>query len=213
MPCCSFSDAANAQFNAEKVAAELDQYRTKGPGKTTRMLRDGLAAARVATGGFIDVGAGFGALAHELLGLGMTHGVLVEASSAYLRAAVEEAGRRGRPDALGFIHGDFVEVAEQLPPAAVVTLDRVVCCYPSYAPLLDAAARRAERGIALSYPRDRWFVRVALAFENWTRRWRGNPFRVYVHPPAAMTKVLTQAGFALAWRRCTWMWSADVFVR
>ena len=211
--CCSFGDAAEAQFSAKKVAAELAEYRKHGPGATTRMLRDGLTSTRQTTGRLIDVGAGFGALTHELLDRGMTAPVLVEASSAYLRAATEEATRRGRAHAIDYVHGDFVAVADRLPSATVVTLDRVVCCYPSYASLLEAAVRHAERGVALSYPRDRWFVRLGLAFENGLRRWRGNPFRAYVHSPSAMARTLNRAGFVLACRRRTLKWYADVFVR
>jgi hypothetical protein len=36
-----FGDAAEQQFTAEKVAKELQRYRRKGIGATTRLLRDG----------------------------------------------------------------------------------------------------------------------------------------------------------------------------
>jgi SAM-dependent methyltransferase len=68
--------------------------------------------------------------------------------------ARQEAERLGRTDAVEFIHADFVSVSSQLPPASLVTLDRVVCCYPSYEGLLNAALTHAERCLALSYPRD-----------------------------------------------------------
>jgi hypothetical protein len=37
------------------------------------------------------------------------------------------------------MHGDFVDVGPQIPSAAIVTLDRVICCYPSFEPLLIEA--------------------------------------------------------------------------
>ena len=42
--CCACGNTADQHFNAEKVAKELRQYRRKGPGPTTRGLRDGLVS-------------------------------------------------------------------------------------------------------------------------------------------------------------------------
>ena len=128
---------------------------------TTRLLRDGLATAGLATGALLDVGGGLGVLTLDLLDLGMSRAVVVEASSAYLAAASEEAARRGRSTSIQFVHGDFLAVTNQLPRSTVVTLDRVVCCYPFFESLLEQALGHAERGFAFSYPRDRWYVRVA----------------------------------------------------
>jgi predicted methyltransferase len=51
------------------------------------------------------------------------------------------------------------------------------------------------------------------SLENAVRRWRGNLFRTFVHPPAEMQRIVEAAGFKLTTRRCTLAWSADVFVR
>lgn len=65
-------------------------------------------------------------------------------------------------------HRDVVDVADGSAPADAVTLDRVVCCYPSYDRLLEHALRFAGHAFAFSYPRDRWFVRLGIWFENTT---------------------------------------------
>ena len=49
--------------------------------------------------------------------------------------------------------------------------------------------------------------------ENAMRRRRSNPFRTFVHSPLDMNRIIERAGFELASRRCTLMWSADVFVK
>lgn len=211
--CCAFSNTADQHFTAEKVAKELLQYRRKGPGATTCGLRDGLATAGLSQGTLLDIGGGLGILSLELLNVGMSRAVVVDASSAYLAAASEEAVRRGHSSSMQFVHGDFLVLAGQLAPSTVVTLDRVVCCYPFYKPLLEQALQRAERAMALSYPRDGWYVRLGMWLENARRRWRGNPFRTFVHSPSDMQALIERAGFTLVSRRRTLAWTVDVFVK
>jgi magnesium-protoporphyrin O-methyltransferase len=212
--CCSaFECAADHQFNEKKAAEELKRYRTKGPGPTTRLLQQGLEQAGTLSGTLLDVGSGIGSLTFGLLERGVTHAVAVDASSAYNGVARQEAARLGRADAVRFVHADFVSVASELPAATLVTLDRVVCCYPSYEELLNTAVRHAERSLALSYPRDVWYVRFGVMLENTQRRLKKNPFRTFVHPAARIERLIRSAGFELSTRRETWMWSVDVYTR
>jgi SAM-dependent methyltransferase len=211
--CAAFGDIAERQFTDRIARRDLKRYRQKGPGRTTRLLRDSIAASGVIDGLLLDVGSGIGALAFELLDRGLTHAVAIDASSSYIAAAREEAERRGRANAIQFVHGDFLSVASQLPSASIVTLDRVVCCYPSFQPLLEEAMRHTDRCLAFSYPRDIWYLRAAVAIENDARRLTHNPFRAFVHPAAGMEQTITAAGFGLLSRSETWAWSTDVYVR
>ena len=212
--CCStFERAAEQQFNANKAAAELARFRTTGPGRTTRLLLDGIARSGALSGTLLDIGSGVGSLTFGLLERGITSAVAVDASRAYLGAAREEAERLRLSDVIQLVHGDFVSVADRLPAATVVTLDRVVCCYPSCEPLLQAALQHADRCFALSYPRDAWQVRAGVELENAWRRVRRNAFRTFVHPAAAIEALIRRAGFDLSNRRETWTWSADVYLR
>ena len=79
---------------------------------------------------------------------------------------------------------DFVEAASELPSASIVTLDRVVCCYPSCEQLLDVALGHAERCVALSYPRDIWYMRAGMMLENGQRWLARNSFH-HVRPPTS----------------------------
>jgi magnesium-protoporphyrin O-methyltransferase len=212
--CCShFECSASQQFNQKKVTRELKRYREKGSGPTTRLLVEGITKSGALGGTVLDVGSGVGGLTLALLERGASSAVAVDASVAYVSAARDEADRRGRAEAIRFIHADFVMAAPELSSASIVTLDRVVCCYPSCEQLLDAAAAHAERYLALSYPRDVWYVRVGMALENGQRRLARNPFRTFVHPVGLIEDIITRAGFRLSSRRETWMWSADVYVR
>lgn len=212
MACCgSFEDTVEQQFTRKKVEAELHRYRRKGEGTTTRLLLDGMAKAGLTEGELLDVGAGVGALTFGLLDRGVRRAVIVEASSFYAAAAADEAARRGRSADIELIRGDFLDVAKNVPLATVVTLDRVICCYPFYERLLTQALRHAERGFAFSYPRDRWYVKAGVRFENAMRRRTG--FRAFVHPESRMRQLIQDTGFTLASHGQSFMWSADVFVR
>jgi SAM-dependent methyltransferase len=215
MATCSsgFCGTADRQFSKRLAERDLRRYRRKGPGPTTRLLLDGIAEAGTVKGTLLDIGSGVGALAFELLDLGMASATVVDASSAYLAAATAEAERRGRANAFQPVHADFLTASPRLPQATLVTLDRVVCCYPAFAPLLEEAARHAERRLAFSYPRDDWYVRAMVAAENGTRRVVGNPFRSYVHPPAAMADVVVRAGFTRVSRAQVSVWAVDVYER
>ena len=210
--CCSgVAAAAERQFSEKRATKDLAQYRTKGPGATARLLLAGIAKAGQPNGRLLDIGSGVGVLTFELLDRGLTEAIGVDLSSAYIAAASEEVARRGRADSMRFVHGDFVSIAGQLLAADIVTLDRVICCYPEYERLLAESVRHADRHFALSYPRDVWYVRTWVGVENMARQLRRNPFRTFVHSASAMEHVIRRAGFALVSRSCTRAWCADVY--
>ena len=211
--CCGFETAIRKQFTDASAAKELRQYRKEGPNPTTRLLRDDLIAAGLVRGTLLEIGAGIGALTFELLDRGMDVSTAVDASPASVAVAKEEGERRGRKGSATFILGDFVEIAGNLPLADTVALDRVVCCYPNHQPLLDAAVKHARHALALSYPKDRWFVKLVVSLENFLRRLRSNPFRTVVHPVSDMQRIIERAGFELISRSQTFAWSADVYRR
>ncbi|HKP29569.1 MAG TPA: class I SAM-dependent methyltransferase [Gemmatimonadales bacterium] len=213
MSCCAFDESVDEQFTRAKARAELREYREKGVNPTTRLLLEGLGGAGLIEGTILDIGAGVGALTFEALDRGCRRAIIVDASSAYLAAASEEAGRRGRTSDVRFTKGDFVAVSDQVPQATIVTLDRVVCCYPSYQDLLGEALRHAETAIALSYPRERWYVRLFQWVENASRRWQKNRFTTFVHPEAGIRAMIEGAGFRLVSRSGTLVWLADVYRR
>jgi magnesium-protoporphyrin O-methyltransferase len=211
--CGDYGAAAERQFTDKIAARDLESYRTKGPGATTRLLRDGLVRTGPVDGVLLDIGAGIGALTFEMLEAGVTRAIAVDASPAYIATALREAARRNRLDAIQFIRDDFLDAALQIPSAALVTLDRVVCCYPASVPLLTAALRHAERRFAFSYPRDSWYVRTWNAILNGKRRLSGSPFRTYIHSASRMARVVTDAGFRRVSHHRTWGWSVDVYAR
>jgi SAM-dependent methyltransferase len=211
--CADFGGAAERQFGEKRATKDLAQYRTNGPGSTTCLLLDGLATAGPVHGRLLDIGSGVGVLSFELLERGLTSAVGVDLSSAHVAIAAQEASRRGRSAATRFVHGDFLDLAGQLPSADMVTLDRVVCCYPEYERLLEESLRHADRMFAFSYPLDVWYVRAWVALQNVGRHITRNAFRSFIHPVWAMENVIRRERFRLLDRRSTRTWRADVYVR
>ena len=112
-----------------------------------------------------------------------------------------------------FEHGDFIDVAPSVPIADVVTLDRVVCCYPSAEALLTSSAAHARRIVALVYPRDGRFMRVWGRLVNAFLRLKGTPFRTFIHPRSVVEGSLERNGLTLRYRRVGMLWQVVVFAR
>ena len=212
MACCSHS-SVERQFDDRVARADLSRYRKKGPDRTTQMLIDVIGDAPPGAGTLLDVGAGIGVIHHELLDGVVTKATHVEVSQAYIDAARAEAQRREHSGTLEFVHGDFVELADALSAADIVTLDRVVCCYADYRALLAAAATKCNRLLAFSYPRERWLVRVVFWLQNRARALAGNTFSTFVHPEEELSKVLSGAGFERCFDGGTFAWGVRAYRR
>ena len=208
--CCECEGIAT-QFGRETARRELRRFRRRGPRHTTQLLLDDLRAAGIAGASLLDIGGGIGAIHHTLLDAGAREAVHVDVSPDYIAAAQDEAGRRGHADRVRFIHADFVEAANELPSADVVTLDRVICCYPDMDLLVGTAARKARRFFSAVYPRDAWWVRSVVRTINVILRVRRTAFRVFVHSPAAIDSVLRGNGLEQATLHRTAVWEVVVY--
>ena len=205
--------AIEGWFNHKVAARELRHYRRRGPNKTTRMLLDALRAESVVGATLLDIGGGVGVIAHELLEAGAASASNVEASTGYLAAAQEEAARRGHADRMYFRHGDFVDLAAEVPPADIVTLDRVVCCYPDMDLLVRRSSARARRLYGLVYPRDTWWIKLGFRIQNFWLSVLGNPFRIYVHSTEAVDAIVRQSRLERRFHRKTIVWQVVVYAR
>lgn len=214
MGCCGNCAGVEEFFDPRTAARDLRRYRRKGPTRSTRLLVEALRDALPVRGvTLLDVGGGVGAVQHELLEAGAAAAVNVDASPAYQEAAREEAEARGHADRIRFLTGDAVELAERLPESDVVTLDRVVCCYPDMPALVDATASRARRVYGLVLPRERRLVRIGVAAVNLFQRLRRHPFRVHLHGPDAVDRRVRGHGLEPRRTLYTFLWEVRVWER
>lgn len=208
--CCEITDNA---FSEAEAKWELRNYRHRGAKNQTKLILEAIRSLGIRNADLLDIGGGIGVIHHELLGdvaRGATH---VDASSAYLNEAKQEAARRGHSERVRFVHADFTDVAKELPRADIVTLDRVVCCYPDFGSLLKAAADHSQRALALTYPRETWYMRVALRIMNFIQRLRRDPFRVFLHPVGEMDALLRREGLERVSLRRLFVWEMALYRR
>jgi SAM-dependent methyltransferase len=213
MVSCCQREGIERQFGRRTAQWELRRFRKRGPAKTTRMLIEALQREGVAGARILDVGGGVGAIYHALLAAGARNAIHVDVSPDYLNVAREEAERRGHADRVELVHADFVEVAPTQDEADIVTLDRVICCYPEMERLVMLSADKARRLYGAVYPRESWWLRLALAGVNLTSRIRRCGFRTYLHAPAAIDRVLRARGLARRSFQQTLAWEVAVYSR
>ena len=201
------------EFDHKEAAQDLRRYRESGPDGTTRILLDALKAEGVEGLTLLDIGGGVGAIQHELLSAGVTSAVDVDASSAYIQVAREEAQSRGHAGRVSYHHGDFVDWAPGIPAADIVTLDRVICCYDDMRALVGLSAARARRFYGVVYPRDAWWMKIGLPIANFLYWLRRSPFRPFLHPSQAVEAEVLARGLRRRFYRHTWMWQVVIYAR
>jgi magnesium-protoporphyrin O-methyltransferase len=200
-------------FNQKSAVRELKQYRRKGPNRTTQMLIDALKTEGIEGMTLLDIGGGVGAIQHELLSAGVRSAANVDASAAYVAVAKEEAERRGHAGLVSYYHGDFIQLAPEIAPADIVTLDRVICCYDDMQALVGLSSARARNMYGLVYPRDTWWMKIRVAIENFVYRLVRNPFRSFVHPTERVDAVVRSSGLRRRLYRKTFLWQVVVYAR
>src|SRR4030095_418686 len=150
---------------------------------------------------------------HELLDAGVARAVHVDASSAHMSAAREEAASGGHDARVAFVQGDFVDQAKNLDEAEIVTLDRVICCYDDMTRLVSLSAAKAIRLYGAVYTRPRLWMPALIAATNLLMRLKKTPFRVFLHDPEAIDGVLRQNGLGRTYLRRTVAWEVVVYER
>ncbi|OGO38505.1 MAG: hypothetical protein A2W35_17280 [Chloroflexi bacterium RBG_16_57_11] len=210
---CGQCQGIEELFSQRYVAKELSRYRAKGPDRTTRMLIEAINEEDVDGLTLLDIGGGVGSIQHELFEAGVQEVTSVEASTAYLNAARAEAQVRGLAEHVSYHHGNFVDLAADIAPADIVTLDRVICCYHDMEKLVVLSAARARKLYGLVYPRDTWWMKIGLAFENLSFRLRRSPFRTYSHATKSVETILSSNGLKRRSYRQTLAWQVVVYSR
>jgi magnesium-protoporphyrin O-methyltransferase len=177
------------------------------------MLIDALVAEGAEGATLLDIGGGVGVIEYELLNAGAARATNVEAATGFIEAAREEATRRGLADRVTVLEGDFVDIADDLESADIVTLDRVICCYPDWEALVTRSVGKARKVYGVVYPRSAWWTYIGNRLLNLSFVLTRNPFRVYAHPTQAVDATIREADFERLYYRKTLNWQIVVYRR
>jgi magnesium-protoporphyrin O-methyltransferase len=200
-------------FGEGSARSLLKRYRKKGPAKPTRLLIEALAREGVSGQTLLDIGGGVGAISMELLKSGVTSATQIDASPAFVVAATSEAAREGVSDRFAARQGDFVALAEDTPEVGIVTLDKVICCYPDMRALVGQSAAKATRLYGAVYPRDAWWARCAGAMLNATAWLFRMQLRNHIFSTAAVDAVIRERGLTPRSQRYAGYWQVVVYGR
>lgn len=201
------------EFDQNLARKELQKYRKKGPAKTTQILVNYLKSKKIKDFTLIDIGGGVGAIQHELLKEGIQHVYSVDASSAYIETSKEESIRQGYLDRINYIHGNYVDLASGIPNADIVTLERVICCYPDMKDLVQRSISHSNKYYGVVYPLDTWWMKFVLKFINAFSRLKRSDFRAFVHSKKDIHEIIEDNGFDRCFRKKSGLWVVEIFKR
>ncbi|HEX6844001.1 MAG TPA: class I SAM-dependent methyltransferase [Actinomycetota bacterium] len=186
--------------------------------RITATLVDALADAGLSDRTLLDVGCGGGDLALAALARGATHATGFDLGPGAIAEARRLAAERGLASRASFEVGDGAELA--LPGADVVSLNRVLCCYPRVDALLENTLGATGLVYGFTAPIDRGLRGVLNRVLNtlgngWyalrPAKFRG--FRGFVHDLGAVDLRVRAAGFEPVRRERHGLWDLAVYAR
>ena len=213
MNCCSIPNDLDKIFDASTARSEAASYLKKGIDKRTRLVVTALTAQGVSGSTVLEVGSGIGGVHLELLKSGAARATSVDLSPAYIEAAKDVTARLGFKDVVDHRLLDFARQAGEVAEADVVIMHRVVCCYPDMRGLVRPAAHHARRLLALTFPRDAWWMRLGFGLLNVWMALTRSAFRSFLHPPAEIVAAVKEAGLAPVFEKLSGPWQIVVFRR
>ena len=130
-----------------------------------------------------------------------------------MNASRVEAERLGHASQLSHKFGNFIDLAPEIANADIVTLDRVVCCFPDVKGMIGESAQKAQRVYALVFPKSDWWMRLARSVANAFMRLVQHKYRFFVHPTEMVDDLITSRGLRQIYIGTHWMWQVRVYAR
>ena len=198
--CCDHDDYQSV-FSGRFARRQSKRYRRRGLTPSANGIVEFATSQGIAGATILEIGGGVGQIQLELLHRGAAHVTNLEISQNYEKEAARLLEETGMTDRVTRRFLDIAQEPDEVEPADVVVLHRVVCCYPDYARLLKAAAGHARKALVYSHPAANIVNRLLFRAENSYRWFTRNDFRAFIHPPAGMVGAAQSDGLAVAYRR------------
>jgi SAM-dependent methyltransferase len=213
MPASCCHSESGSKFFSFFARSYRKRFEKKGLEESQKQLLAGLEQIGYSEATLLDIGCGVGHLHLSLLERGAGAAAGIDLSPKMLSEAKKWAEERGHGDNVNYIEGDFMEIDGDVAAADVCLLDKVVCCYPDAQGLINKSIAKTRRTYALTYPRDRWFVRLGTRVWNsmfWIAR---SDFRSFVHDPIQIENWIADYGLEKRFEDHTTAWLTQIYVR
>jgi predicted TPR repeat methyltransferase len=213
MTCSSHCCGSESIFDKKEAEKNLKKYLKKGPEKFNQRLLDALHEQELNDLTLLDIGGGIGVLQHELIKKGISKTTDVDASPESIATAKEIMTENGTQDKMSFIYSDFNECHKEIEKHDIVTLARVVCCYPDAVELLNNSTSKANQYFGLIYPRGGFIAQIVQTVMNFGMYLRKNPFRVFMHSEQLIDETIRNNGFEKIHYASAFPWRIALYKR
>lgn len=204
--CCG----ADLLFDEKTANKQYKDYLKNGPSRVTRHIIAQLQETPIGES-LLDIGGGIGALQWWFLESGGKQTIGVDASSGYLNLAKSHSEKKGWDGQAQFLFGDFTDHEKSISKVDHITLDKVICCYPDYKAILDLACEKSAKTISLSYPMDGKIANLFRWFGVQFMRFKGIPFKPYVHSVNDVRQLMESHGFMRKQHQLRFPWHVELY--
>ena len=184
-----------------------DRYEKKGLSRSSRLLLAFLLEEGTGEKSVADLGCGAGGFSIELLKEGAGSAVGYDLSLKMIDSANHIAHMNGFESRAKFQQGNAATA--ELSASDIVIMDKVLCCYSEWRPLLKNAISASQEMVGFVVPRDigiaKWFFRLGVRAVNYFQK-RSGRILFYLHPLNQIDKTLQESGFKLRKKQGSRIW-------
>ncbi len=211
MSCCCPHAKSTGKLFSLFAGLYRRRFIKKGFEPPQKKLYQGLKDIGFTDATLLEIGCGVGFFHQTMLEHGAQSALGIDLAAKMLTEAEQASREHGLSERTEYIEGDFINLADQIEPADITLLDKVVCCYPDANTLVHQSLSKTKRLYALIYPRDRWYTRLGVklaTFMLWLIR---SDFRPYVHDPKQVETWITAKGFQKQFEAQTLIWLIQIY--
>jgi SAM-dependent methyltransferase len=207
------TDRIGKEFD-EDACDFCDRYRKAGLSRSSRLLLDFIQQEGVDGRAVADLGCGAGGFTIELLKVGAQIVVGFDLSPKMINSASSLAIMNGFAERAKFQVGNAATA--ELPTSDIVIMDKVLCCYSDWQPLLKNAIGASRTMVGFIVPRDEGIAkvpfRIGVRIVNYFQRRRGN-ILFYLHPLRLVDRTLRDSGFTHRRKQGSRFWLVFLYSR
>lgn len=191
-----------------------DHYQKRGLSRSSKLLMSFILEQGARESSVVDLGCGAGGFSIELLKQGAGSAIGFDLSPRMIEFANRLAKTHGFDSQARFQRGNAASV--ELPVSDIVIMDKVLCCYSEWQPLLRNAITGSRAMIGFIVPRDegigKWAFRLGVRLMNFFQK-RRKRILFYLHPLDRVDKTLRESGFTRVRKKGSQFWLIFLYAK